>query len=499
MKLKSLLLLPFIITGCTGNNISSEEIPLTTLPTLPSTLPSSNTDRPTSTSDNSSTIEEDPLSDLPTAESLNNLRRVKPVVNNETMRDITWLDFGFGRNVHIDADMTNPEILDEEHCPFVPEVYEAMNEHADSGFKGANYSTLKSSTFDGLCKEFGRYFYEESFSQYYEKDIKEIAESIREAKIAKYLGQFYKKTNFDKGIYENKTYAMLTTVSSANYTSRNSIYTFDNYGFKDSYLQELKEVLEKNEFQGYYDLFEKYGTEYIYKVTYGPRQAMYLGFSGNVTFEVYGYNQQALTTEITNLVERNGDITINDFSVTECEYEWGEEDWKGARQVSYGTRPFYNLLPEKYDLYKYEDRMHDAYKKYSEMKLQELEKSVEDLVEEQNYINDAYYKQFDEEISKKNPFTYNFNFVEETTMYNPCDMFEAGFTKLYMRPRITLSSEEKYDAEITIGGKRAKVDDKVWYQIDINDIKENGTNISFKLTPGGKIKAEVIIEFCYMK
>ena len=26
MKLKSLLLLPFIITGCTGNNISSEEI-----------------------------------------------------------------------------------------------------------------------------------------------------------------------------------------------------------------------------------------------------------------------------------------------------------------------------------------------------------------------------------------------------------------------------------------------------------------------------------------
>ena len=124
MRLKTLLLLPFIITGCTGNNISSEETPLTTLPTLPNTLPSSSTNLPTSTSENSSTIEEDPLSDLPTAESLNDLRHVKPAVNNETMRDITWLDFGFGRNVHIDEDMTNPEILDEEHCPFVPEVYQ---------------------------------------------------------------------------------------------------------------------------------------------------------------------------------------------------------------------------------------------------------------------------------------------------------------------------------------------------------------------------------------
>lgn len=499
MKLKSLLLLPFIITGCTGNNISSEEMPLTTLPTLPSTLPSSNTDRPTSTSENGSTNEENPFSDLLTTESLNNLRNIEPTIHNETMRDITWLDFGFGRNVHIDADMTNPEILDEEHCPFVPEVYEAMNEHADSGFKGSNYSTLKSSTFDGLCKEFGRYFYEESFSQYYEKDIKEIAESIREAKIAKYLGQFYKKTNFNKGVFENKTYAMLTTVSSANYTSRYSIYTFDNYGFKDSYIEELKEVLEKDELQGYYDLFEKYGTEYIYKVTYGPRQAMYLGFSGNVTFEVFGYNQQALANEITDLVKRNGDITLNDFTITESEYEWGAEDWKGARQVSYGTRPFYNLLPEKYDLYKYKDRMHAAYKQYSEMKLQELEKSVEDLVEEQNYINDAYYKQANETISKKEPFTFDFNFVEESKMYNPNEMYGVGFTKLYMRPRITLSSECNYNAEITIGSKRAKVDDNVWYQIDINDIIENSTNVRFKLTPEGKVTAEVILEFVYMK
>ena len=499
MRLKTLLLLPFIITGCTGNNISSEETPLTTLPTLPSTLPSSNTDRPISTSENSSTNEEDPFSDLLTTESLNNLRNIEPTIHNETMRDIKWLDFGFGRNVHIDADMTNPEILDEEHCPFVPEVYEAMNEHADSGFKGANYSTLKSSTFDGLCKEFGRYFYEESFSQYYEKDIKEIAESIREAKIAKYLGQFYKKTNFNKGVFENKTYAMLTTVSSANYTSRNSIHTFDNYGFKDSYIEELKEVLEKDELQGYYDLFEKYGTEYIYKVTYGPRQAMYVGFSGNVTFEVYGYNQQALATEITDLVKRNGDITLNDFTITESEYEWGAEDWKGARQVSYGTRPFYNLLPKKYDLYKYNDRMHAAYKQYSEMKLQELEKSVEDLVEEQNYINDAYYKQTNETISKKEPFTFDFNFVEESNMYNPSEMQGVGFTKLYMRPRITLSSECNYNAEITIGGKRAKVDDNVWYQIDINDIIENSANVRFKLTPEGKVTAEVILEFVYMK
>ena len=499
MRLKTLLLLPFIITGCTGNNISSEETPLTTLPTLPNTLPSSSTNVPTSTSENSSTIEEDPLSDLPTAESLNNLRHVKPVVNNETMRDITWLDFGFGRNVHIDEDMTNPEILDEEHCPFVPEVYQKLNEQADTGFKSANYSKLAYNTFAGLCDAFGYFFYDESFSQYYDRDIKEIAEKIRNAKIAKYLGQFYKKTNFDKGIYENKTYAMLTTVSSANYTSRNSIYTFDNYGFKDSYIEELKEVLEKDEFQGYYDLFEKYGTEYIYKVTYGPRQAMYVGFSGNVTFEVYGYNQQALATEITNLVERNGDITINDFSVTECEYEWGAEDWKGARQVSYGTRPFYNLLPEKYDLYKYKDRMHDAYKKYSEMKLQELEKSVEDLVEEQNIVNDAYYIQSTVEATHKKPFEFNFNFVNEDTMYNPVVMSEAGFKKLFMRPKITLSEDRKYNAEITIGGKRAKIENDIWYQIDVKDIEEAGTNVKFKLTPEYKTTPTVILEFCYMK
>ena len=494
MKLKTLLLLPFIITGCTGNNISSDETPLTTLPTLPSS-----TNRPTFTSDNSSSIEEDPYSDLPTADSLNDLRHVKPTINNETMRDIVWLDFGFGRNVHIDADMTNPEILDEEHCPFVPEVYQKLNEHADSGFKSANFSRLVANSFEKLCDDFGIYFYNESFSQYYEKDIKEIAEKIRSAKIAKYLGQFYKKTNFDKGIYEKKTYAILTTLSSSNYTSRETIYSFENYGFKDSYIEELKEVLEKNEFQGYYDLFEKYGTEYIYKVTYGPRQAMYVGFSGNVTFEVYGYNQQALATEITNLVDRNGDITLNDFSVTESEYEWGAEDLKGARQVSYGTRPFYNLLPEKYDLYKYQDRMHDAYKKYSEMKLQEMEQDINNLVEEQNIVNDAYYIRSTEEASHKKPFEFNFNFISEDTMYNPVVMSEAGFKKLFMRPRISLSEERKYNAEITIGGKRAKIENDIWYQIDVNDIEKAGTNVKFKLSPEYKTTPTVILEFCYMK
>ena len=143
--------------------------------------------------------------------------------------------------------------------------------------------------------------------------------------------------------------------------------------------------------------------------------------------------------------------------------------------------------------------MHAAYKQYSEMKLQELEKSVEDLVEEQNYINDAYYKQTNETISKKEPFTFDFNFVEESNMYNPSEMQGVGFTKLYMRPRITLSSECNYNAEITIGGKRAKVDDNVWYQIDINDIIENSANVRFKLTPEGKVTAEVILEFVYMK
>ena len=83
--------------------------------------------------------------------------------------------------------------------------------------------------------------------------------------------------------------------------------------------------------------------------------------------------------------------------------------------------------------------MHDAYKKYSEMKLQELEKSVEDLVEEQNIVNDAYYIQSTEEATHKKPFEFNFNFVSEDTMYNPVVMSEAGFKKLFMRPKITLS------------------------------------------------------------
>ena len=133
------------------------------------------------------------------------------------------------------------------------------------------------------------------------------------------------------------------------------------------------------------------------------------------------------------------------------------------------------------------------------MKLQELEKSVEDLVEEQNIVNDAYYIQSTKEATHKKPFEFNFNFVNEDTMYNPVVMSEAGFKKLFMRPKITLSEDRKYNAEITIGGKRAKIENDIWYQIDIKDIEEAGTNVKFKLTPEYKTTPTVILEFCYMK
>ncbi len=494
MRLKTLLLLPFIITGCTGNNISSEEIPSTELPTLPSS------EDPASSNNDGSTSEETPLSTLPTAESLNNLRKPEPKINNETMTNITWLDFGFGRNVHVDEDMTNPEILDEEHCPFIPEVYEVLNDAADNGFCSSNASYLKSKSLEGLCEIYGNYFYEESFSQVYGEEEKELAAKIRMAKIKKYLGQFYKKTNSDKPFNDDKTYAILTELCAASYTTRYSIHIFKNYGYKDSYIEELKEVLEKDEYAGYCALFEKYGTEYIHKVTYAPRHAMYLGFSGNVTFNTFGFDQKLFENKVEELLDENGQLTLTDYSITESEYNWAEEDWKGARQISYGTWPFYNLLPEKYDLYKHRSKIEAAYRKYCAEKLEKLEKEVSELVEEQTYINDAYFKRsFDEYNSRQKPFEFDFVFGAESSLQNPQTMYQAGFTKLYMRPRINLSKEVSYDSEIIIGGKRAKVRDGDWYQINITDLYEVDSNVHFKVTPITNSNVSVTLEFVYMK
>ena len=508
MKLKTLLLLPLLLTGCSQGNTSSEQIPLTELPVLPSessTISTSRTENSSansgsiSSSDNSSsssTPNEKPLSDLPTAESLDNLRKAEPKKAEEKIYDFAWEYLG--RNVRLDADLASPDFFDEEHNPFVPEVFENMNEYVDTSFSGTKGKcVIRGQSFGNLCSQFTDRFVYSTYGSIYTTEQEKAFLELRNAKIEKYVGKYYSKTRFDNKCEGEETYTIITDLYSVTYKSRNDIRCFYNF-YKQSYIDELASVLEKNELSTYYDFFEKYGTECINAVTFGPKRTMYLGFTGNVSFDIRENNQNGIKESVEELVKNNGNITLNDYWINESEYPIDDESNQGLRLISYRTVPFYNRLPE--GLESYRNQIEEAYKQYQQLKIEEIKNDVNNQVEEQNHVNDAYYKSSNgEAISKKKPFSFQFNFVLESELYNPQSMLVAGFKNLYMRPRIIMSEDTNYDAEIIIGGKRAKVRDCNWYQININDLFNIDSNVHFKLTPESKVTAEIILEFCYMK
>ena len=496
MKLKTLLLLPFLLTGCSGNNIpkeSSEQLPLTELPAVTQ----SNEIAPSS-SDNESSVPEQPLSDLPKAEMLANIRTATPNPVQEKICEYVAEQY-IGRNILLDSDITTPAFLDEEHNPFVPQVFERMNEYYDGNFFSTkNNCTHVAHSFEDLCSQFLNYYVYDSYgSIFYSQKEEDAYKALRDAKIQKHLGQFFPKTRFDKGIPEVKTYAIITDIRAYTYIARYDLRDFRNF-YKQSYINELKTVLEKNDYETYYNFFEKWGTECINAATFASKRMIYLGFSGNVTFDIRVNNQEDIQDVITELVKDNGNITLNDYYISESKTSADEEDGSGLRLISYRTIPFHHLLPE--DLRQYRDQIDAAYEQYTADKTEVVKKEVAEQVKEQNYINDAYYQETGEAtVNSKKPFKFDFNFKQEDEMLNPEVMNSKGYTKMFMRPRIKVDDGTNYDSEIIIMGKRAKVKDEVWYEINFQELEETGYDVSFKLTPETTSHAKVSLEFCYMK
>jgi hypothetical protein len=170
--------------------------------------------------------------------------------------------------------------------------------------------------------------------------------------------------------------------------------------------------------------------------------------------------------------------------------------------IAYKTHPFYEHLPEKYELYKYDDQVEAAYKKYANEKAAALEKESEIENVLPSYIKDSIDIAIEKPVSlKKNKaFKHQFNFVEAENVYSPELLYNKDYTKLYFRPRVTLEKEAQIDIDMMIGGKRVKATNNIWYQTDVKSLFTVDANVHFKVIAKDKLTIESCsVDLCYTK
>ncbi len=471
MKLKTLILIPFLLTGCT--KAIEEEIHYDTL----------------------STVEEPPIKEVE--------------AKNESM-----LDYGrgyLGVNVRIDAPLGTINVPDDEHCPFKPDFRESLNYSVNSGFNSENSCLIASESFEGLCSQFKRAFFKDGLEEHVsdydypkQKEEKILNKRLKDARIANYLAPFFKNTRYQLDIEEKKTFILFSELLGTSSIASAS-GQLPHYCYKDSYIEELKAVIEKDDYETYCAFFDKYGTHYISEVIYAPKRMIYAGFTskkGYTNFCRKEYNQKAMVDDIKQIQDLNYGLMLNDYWINESEYSSSDSEGRGMKVIAYKTHPFYEHLPEKYELYKYDDQVEAAYKKYANEKAAALEKESEIENVLPSYIKDSIDIAIEKPVSlKKNKaFKHQFNYVEAENVYSPELLYNKDYTKLYFRPRVTLEKEAQIDIDMMIGGKRVKASNNIWYQTDVKSLFTVDANVHFKVIAKDKLTIESCsVDLCYTK
>ena len=485
MKIKSLLLIPFLLSSCAS---STEE---------------TKTSNPfKETSDSKVVYDEVPSTTETPYEQL------KPQAES----DLIYYDRSYiGVNVGPIPTVGTVIVPDQEHCPFTPAFREELSEMVDSSATSKNPSRLiRSESFEGLVNLFEDDFMTEYYLSYPSMEERNLHLEIKHAATKKYLSQFFKHTLYENDENEQKSYyvfaeGLANFCHDARHPKRPSDY------YTEEYKKDLIETLEKDEIETYFGLFDKYGTEYIEALTFAPSQMIFMGFSskaGLADISCTQYDQDAIINAVNGMLEEEPLLNLDDFWINgdERSYFSGSFDNMGARLITYRTRSFYNYLPEGYSDFRV--KINEAYKQYRQAKFEEFKESNKDLYlgEEKTTIKDNYRivgeglsSKASVEIKKNGQFLDGFHVKDVESMYNPQELSNKGYTKVYFRPNVKFS-EEHDDLDITLqimaGGKKIKALDSVklakdetsltsaWYQLEIKDLLEVSDEVTIVITSG---------------
>ena len=408
------------------------------------------------------------------------------------------------------------------------EEFKAIASKADS-FSAHQTNTgnslIHGKSFEDLCEKYvdaflGGYGNIERWPQH-GNDSMVIKHDMFYIAIRDYLQRYFEHTLYKNVEEECKTFNVFAE-ELGGFTLGSGAFALPDY-YTDEYLAELLATLQSGKFEDYYNLFEKYGTEYVSEVFYAPKQTIYAGFSSNkgyINLNIPQYNQGIITDLISEIQIREPATTLCDLWVNHCEtsYHNNFED-VGAKMLFYKTMPFATFLPYDGKYRRYSKDIEEAYLDYCEIKLQEMREAFNVVGKENKVIHDNYRIVGELNVGNDQPIkkvtikkglalAKTVNILNTSNMYNPNELLENGFEKIYIRPNVRLDDnhgEFTFYGEISAGSKCFKVIDNTtihegdnrvttdWYQLDVKDLCDNGSSIYFFLYTGN---GEVTITKC---
>lgn len=478
MKIKTLLLIPFLLSSCATNNEGSNVIgnPFVASKNAGSSV----------VYDDVASTTEDPY------------KQVEP----QSEEGLIYYDRSYiGVNVGPIPTVGTVVVPDQEHCPFTPQFRKDMSEMVDSSAHGKNPGRAFGYTaFDDFAKEFEDTFMTDYYLGYQSLEEKQLNKEIKHATTKEYLSKFFKHTNHKNADDESKSYYVFAeALGNFCHSARHPKNPRDYY--TDEYLTDLKAALDKDNNESYFELFDKYGTEYITALTFAPSQMMFMGFSSksaNAIINCNVYDKEKINEVVDKLLDDEPILNLDDYWVMGDERSYSSNDFDniGARLITYRTKTFYDYLPEGYSTFTC--NIEEAYKEYKLNKFEEYKKSIGniDYSEKSAAIRDSHrFVGHDEvpnstskhsvTIKKNKEYLDSFRISACETMYNPQGLNGKGYKKVYFRPNIKFN-EAHNDIKVTLqmmfGGKKIKVfEDKdllqgegtltsPWYQLNTKDL-----------------------------
>lgn len=508
MKFKQLILISFLLSACTIDAASSK---------TQSSFESKSED-PTSQNDTNGPqlINNFTYDDVPSFETVPNSEVVVKSEKDCVDFSYNYLGTNVGPVIKMGSFDSRPKA-----SPFKEEFKEIASKADSFSAHQTNNGNflIHGESFEDLCEKYvgtflGGYGNIERWPQH-DKDTMIIKNDMFYIAIREYLQRYFEHTLYKNVEEECKTFNVFAEELGC-FSLGSGAFALPYY-YTDEYLEELLTTLQSGKFEDYYNLFEKYGTEYVSEVFYTPKQTIYAGFSSNkgyINLNVPKYNQNIITDLISEIQVREPATTLCDLWVNHCEtsYHNNFED-VGAKMLFYKTMPFATFLPYDDQYRQYSKDIEEAYLDYCEIKLQEMREAFNVTGKENTVIHDNYRIVGELNVGTDKPvktvtikrglaLAKTVNILQTSNMYDPNELLKNGFEKVYIRPNIMLDSNHEeftFYGEMSAGSKCFKTIDNVtinegynrittdWYQLDVKDLCDNDSSIYFFLYTGNGV------------
>lgn len=289
-------------------------------------------------------------------------------------------------------------------------------------------------------------------------------------------------------------------------------YREDNY-FSNQYLNDFANIITKNEYETYCAFFEKYGIGLINSYTFfHSPNSIYMAFHSSKGEEAEAlFNHFYMPTEesLKDALNNNHSITLTDYWVN------GSDDIE-ERFADYSLYPISFMVPASYNFDNSMNKIHPALVRYINEKCDELETEIENISQTPEYINDSFeLMKKDDETQDKKVWRCNLNILESETNYSPKVLQEKGFTKVLVRPNITLSSDHadlKANSNLIWDNKTALLLNEQsikkdvlnvtgkWFEFSLEDIANANGNIEYNVWFDKSVAPEKVeLQLCYIR